>query len=69
MRPHGQLTESAAASLSVPLVRQVINETLRLYPPVPFNLRTAVKDDVLPNGYFVPAGMLMTLARVAGCVG
>jgi len=34
----------------------VLNETLRLYPPVPFNLRTAVKDDVLPNGYVIPAG-------------
>eukprot|EP00160_Parvularia_atlantis_P001467 Unigene1116_Nuclearia_a/m.3552 Unigene1116_Nuclearia_a/g.3552 ORF Unigene1116_Nuclearia_a/g.3552 Unigene1116_Nuclearia_a/m.3552 type:complete len:528 (+) Unigene1116_Nuclearia_a:2046-3629(+) len=34
----------------------VLNETLRLYPSVPFNIRTARDDDVLPNGVFVPKG-------------
>ena len=34
-----------------------MNETLRLYPPVPMNMRTAIKDDILPNGYFLPAGV------------
>ncbi|KAF9977408.1 hypothetical protein BGZ65_007404 [Modicella reniformis] len=32
------------------------HETLRLYPPVPRNLKTAVADDVLPNGVPVHAG-------------
>lgn len=35
---------------------QVLKETLRLYPSVPFDVRTAKKDDVLPNGYAVMAG-------------
>lgn len=34
----------------------VINETLRLYPPVPFDLKYALEDDVLPNGYFIQKG-------------
>ncbi|KAF9350244.1 hypothetical protein BGX34_001342, partial [Mortierella sp. NVP85] len=34
----------------------VFHEALRLYPPVPRNLKTAVADDVLPNGTKVYAG-------------
>ncbi|KAG0367368.1 hypothetical protein BGZ54_003968 [Gamsiella multidivaricata] len=34
----------------------VFHEALRLYPPVPRNLKTAVADDVLPNGVAVHAG-------------
>ncbi|KAF8892245.1 cytochrome P450 monooxygenase pc-3 [Infundibulicybe gibba] len=41
-------------------LRAFINETLRLYPSVPFNVRTTVKDTVLPNKtggkpFFIPA--------------
>lgn len=31
-------------------LRHVINETLRLYPTVPFNFRVALRDTVLPRG-------------------
>ncbi|CAO3570314.1 unnamed protein product [Mortierella alpina] len=40
-------------------LKQVINETLRLYPAVPFNVKTCLEDDVLPNGYFIPKGSLV----------
>ncbi|KAI8345388.1 cytochrome P450 [Mortierella sp. GBAus27b] len=36
--------------------KQVVNEVLRLSPPVPFNIRQSVEEDVLPNGYYIPAG-------------
>jgi cytochrome P450 len=32
------------------LLNAVVNETLRLYPPVPLNFRSALKDVVLPTG-------------------
>ncbi|KAI1789057.1 cytochrome P450 [Ganoderma leucocontextum] len=44
-------------------LRSVINETLRLYPIVPFNVRVATKDTTIPNPdpskppVFVPAGV------------
>ncbi|KAI1320539.1 hypothetical protein EDD11_000501 [Mortierella claussenii] len=34
--------------------KQVVNEVLRLSPPVPCNVRQCVEEDVLPNGYYVP---------------
>ncbi|KAF8713807.1 cytochrome P450, partial [Rhizoctonia solani] len=43
-------------------LRAVLNETLRLFPAVPMNERTAVKSTVLHSGgkkYYVPAGANM----------
>lgn len=37
-------------------LRKVLDETLRLYPSVPVDGRTAVEEDVLPNGIKVPPG-------------
>ncbi|KZT68533.1 cytochrome P450 [Daedalea quercina L-15889] len=43
-------------------LRAVVNETLRLFPPVPFNMRYAVKEALLPNPdpngkpFYVPPG-------------
>uniref|UniRef100_K3X3M2 Cytochrome P450 n=1 Tax=Globisporangium ultimum (strain ATCC 200006 / CBS 805.95 / DAOM BR144) TaxID=431595 RepID=K3X3M2_GLOUD len=34
----------------------VVHEALRMYPPVPFNIKRAAEDDHLPDGTFVPAG-------------
>jgi cytochrome P450 len=33
-----------------------ISETLRLHPSVPKNQKTALEDDTLPDGTFVPKG-------------
>ncbi|KAF9355518.1 hypothetical protein BGX26_006452 [Mortierella sp. AD094] len=40
--------------------KQVINEVLRLCPPVPFNIRQSVEEDILPNGYYIPPGTPVT---------
>ncbi|CAE6385525.1 unnamed protein product [Rhizoctonia solani] len=43
-------------------LRAVLNETLRLFPAVPMNERTAVKSTILYSGgkkYYVPAGATM----------
>ncbi|EQC35722.1 hypothetical protein SDRG_07000 [Saprolegnia diclina VS20] len=37
----------------------VVRETLRLFPPVPIELKCAVADDVLPDGTFVPQGAML----------
>lgn len=34
----------------------IAKETWRLFPPIPYELKSAVNDDMLPDGTFVPAG-------------
>jgi len=46
-------------------LRVVIDETLRLYPPVPWDPKFAVHDDVLPSGCKVPAGALVSWSAYA----
>jgi len=40
----------------MPYLKAVLDETLRLYPPVPSNIKQAVQDDMIPGGYFVSKG-------------
>ncbi|KAF4042008.1 Cytochrome P450 [Phytophthora infestans] len=35
----------------------VVYEAVRLFPALPYNVKNAVKDDYLPDGTFVPAGV------------
>jgi cytochrome P450 len=34
----------------MPHLQNILKETLRLYPPLPLNIRTATRDTVLPTG-------------------
>jgi cytochrome P450 len=45
----------------LPFVRAVLDETMRLFPPVPFMSRAAVEDDRVA-GYKVPRGTLVVIA-------
>lgn len=53
---------AAAAEISfdtlrrLPYLHNSLLESLRLYPPVPFNGFTALEDDTLPGGFFVAKG-------------
>ena len=50
-----------AALTQLPLTRAVIEEAMRLYPPVPFLSRAAVVDDRVA-GYRIPRGSLVMIA-------
>ena len=40
----------------MPYMQAVIKEALRLHAPIPQDNKTAVRDDVLPDGTHIPAG-------------
>jgi len=46
-------------------MKQVIDETLRLYPPLPLDERSNVKDDVLPSGLRIPTGTMVLYSAYA----
>jgi cytochrome P450 len=43
----------------------VFNETLRMYPPVGGDSRTAFKDDILPSGIRLEAGQRVSIPNAA----
>ncbi|KAG0331350.1 hypothetical protein BG004_001707 [Podila humilis] len=51
----------------LPYMKAVFHETLRLYPPVPRNVKTVVEDDVLPGGVKVYKGDVIGLSTY--CLG
>lgn len=51
----------------LPYMKAVFHETLRLYPPVPKNVKTAVEDDVLPGGVKVYKGDVIGISSY--CLG
>lgn len=48
------LTSSDVSQM--PLLQNVVLESLRLYPPVPVDIKAAAVDDVLPGNFPIPAG-------------
>ncbi|KAG0297640.1 hypothetical protein BGZ96_005517 [Linnemannia gamsii] len=51
----------------LPYLKAVFHETLRLYPPVPKNVKMAVEDDVLPGGIQVYRGDVIGISSY--CLG
>ena len=41
----------------MPYMQAVIKEAMRLHPPVPEDIKFAVKEDFLPDGTHIPAGI------------
>ena len=60
--PDTPLNLKSLSASELPYLNGVIYETLRLWPPVPFDGKMAFEDDVVPGGWKVPA-----MAKVAYC--
>ncbi|KAL9945125.1 hypothetical protein ACHAO3_006856 [Verticillium nonalfalfae] len=43
----------------LPYTHAVFNEALRLYPPVPFEIKQAIEHTTLPDGTFLPKGSVV----------
>ncbi|KAA8650123.1 hypothetical protein EYZ11_010904 [Aspergillus tanneri] len=69
--PKGEITQTRLKD--IPYLRYVLNEVLRLQPPVPLNFRVATKDTSLPVGggpdrkspIYVKKGMVVTYSVYA----
>ncbi|KAL2019395.1 hypothetical protein VTK56DRAFT_9686 [Thermocarpiscus australiensis] len=50
----GEFDPTLFTPVSVPYTMAVFFETLRLYPPIPFEIRQCQEDAILPDGTFLP---------------
>lgn len=53
------LTTSDLQSQHLPYLHAVFNESLRLYPPIPFEIKECFNETTLPDGTFLPAGSIV----------
>ena len=53
------LNYDAVQPTSLPYTMAVYNETLRLYPPVPVELKESTSDTTFPDGTWLPKGSVM----------
>ncbi|EHY59402.1 hypothetical protein HRR83_001322 [Exophiala dermatitidis] len=56
---HDQITISSLQPTSLPYTMAIFYESLRLYPPVPFELKQTSEPVTLPDGTFLPAGAIV----------
>ena len=56
------LSFSAVQPTSSPFITAVFNESLRLYPPVPIELKECTAETVFPDGTFLPKGTVVMWA-------
>jgi len=63
--PSSEVTFDSVSSSRMPYLHGVLYETLRLYPPVPFDFKECQEDDVLPNGIEIPSGTMMVFIPYA----
>jgi cytochrome P450 len=60
----GQETPNLAHLPRLPLAQMVVQESLRMYPPTYWVLRTALEDDVI-DGYRIPKGTIIGVTTYA----
>ena len=53
------LTTSLLQPQSLPYLHAVFNEALRLFPPIPFEIKQCMADAMLPDGTFLPKGSVV----------
>lgn len=57
--PHLPLTFDSLQPLHLPYTNAVFNESLRLYPPVPIEIKECNSPNVFPDGTFLPKSALV----------
>jgi len=63
--PQLPLSFDSVQSSSLPYVAAVFNESLRLYPPVPVELKECTSSTTFPDGTWLPAGAVVIWATWA----
>lgn len=64
--PDGDGSYTAAAAAEIPYIDAIINETMRLQPPVPINLtRTTPAEGLTIDGVYIPGDITVSVATWA----